>query len=207
MVSTVASATSAITRPERKRRSPTSDPCRRLRNASPLSTRVARSDGTKLPIKLASTATADHSSVVGSHACPWRITVQPYQTINITVVDFSVPPLDGLWYSLQPTKIEGDTCTSVIGYVTEAGGSNVSLCAGMRREVVAYQSRGSAVQVAFTRRPSATPVLIKYTGESSTCGGGGWLVSLHSPVTAARWRYMTRVDGLPLRCDAANDVL
>ena len=122
--------------------------------------------------QLASTTTADHSSVVGSQACPWRISVQPYQTINITVVDFSVPPLDGLWYSLQPTKIEGDTCTSVIGYVTEAGGSNVSLCAGMRREVVAYQSRGSAVQVAFTRRPSATPVLIKYTGESSTGAGG-----------------------------------
>ena len=35
---------------------------------------------------------------LGGSDCPWQIAVQPYQRINLTIVDFSVPASEGrLW--------------------------------------------------------------------------------------------------------------
>ena len=114
---------------------------------------------------------------IGSPRCPIRIKVPPYQKINVTLIDFTVPLSNDGWYPLpgsyRPMQI---SCEQGVGYIVDYNSTpanrNITLCAGassggashMRaRQSNVFISRGNVIDVTVV--DSSVAFMIVYSGE------------------------------------------
>ena len=110
-----------------------------------------------------------HENAAGSHTCPWVIEVQPYQRINITLVDFSNRAIAGLRNFDEGFRhsIRCDNEYAVI--VDNAAGRNSTICGGRQRETSVYVSQSNTVEVHIGgsrngRVPLPSYFLLRYEG-------------------------------------------
>ena len=99
------------------------------------------------------------SSVTDAYAygggnCPWQLTVEPGQKINITLLDFSLKPHSA---STLPSNLEHDIgYCNVYAMISEPGHKReTAICGGTKRQQVAYLSETHAVEVKLTALNSA----------------------------------------------------
>ena len=129
--------------------------------------------------------TSDETGL-GTTACPWHVQVPPYQRINVTVVDYTVPA-SREWNSgyasweygsrYTPTG-SGSQCDveKVLGVISETfvvsnvtnTTVNTTFCTAGRRDSLVYSSEGSAIVIALSNhRKSKGHFLIKIQGTVS----------------------------------------
>ena len=114
------------------------------------------------------------ASSLSSSTCPWTIRVQPYQRINISLIDFLVSFSIDLDHPSGRSQSGGSSSPpghclpyAVISEeeVDGHGALNVTLCGAKKRESVAYISHRNVVHVYMNTQYS---FLIKYDGEQRT---------------------------------------
>ena len=96
--------------------------------------------------------------------CPWRVEAEPYQRINITLVDFSKPVLPG-FHSYERDFVPSIKCEQEYAMIVDLGGHrNVTVCSRQRREATVYLSRTNKILIHIIPRQPPTHFLLKYNG-------------------------------------------
>lgn len=80
---------------------------------------------------------------LGSARCPWKISVQPGQRVNLTLYDYSM-------HTRKDTSLssQGEKLCFVYAIVREGRTRNdYTICGGRRREQYAYTSKSNTVEI------------------------------------------------------------
>ena len=113
-------------------------------------------------------STALNSTVIGTPQCPWTITVQPGQTIDFTLFDFTLKD-SGRDESSSPTGGTGSEHECPVQSVfTESNVPTVkSLCNGSLRQRYLFSSGGHKVRVHFNKFTTNVPLFfLSYEGKA-----------------------------------------
>lgn len=87
------------------------------------------------------------SNFFGTTACPFTVTVQPGQTIEFTLYDFTLKDVGG-----SSTGGTGPPCPYEVVFTENRAPNPRNLCNGSFRQRFLYSSRTSSVQVHFVRQ-------------------------------------------------------
>nr|UCK81576.1 Gal-binding and CUB domains containing receptor 5 [Arenicola marina] len=88
-------------------------------------------------------STVTQETRLGTAACPWVIKVLPHQRINLTMLDFSLPPGSDPWFYQEANP----TCQEYAAIREWKDTFNKTLCGGRRRESLVYQSQGNYLEI------------------------------------------------------------
>ena len=122
--------------------------------------------GVSLPVTGSSgylTSNEAEKKNLGTETCPWNITVQAGQRINLTLFDFNAYGSMSAGGSRQQEK-----CTIYAHIVETIGGSvqDTVVCASRKRQNIVYSSKTHTILVSIKKHPPESPpaFAFKYDG-------------------------------------------
>ena len=108
---------------------------------------------------------ASQETICGSYKAPWLLRAPPGQTIYITLLDYSVVPLD-----VTASAPSGAMCVAYASIREKGGARPVTLCGGREQEKIVYRSTTNVVEIIVQGAGKQRFFLLKYQCEY-TCTG------------------------------------
>ena len=105
-----------------------------------------------------------------ANACPWRVTVNPGQRVNVTLYDFNLV--------LPSDERDSATVCQVYAIINErAASTDVTVCGGDRRQRMVYLSESNSIEIkvmTITDDERHGHFLLKYEGRFFEDRGCVW---------------------------------
>lgn len=106
-------------------------------------------------------------NAVGSESCPWVIHVQPYQRLNVTLIDFSAAPPSNDYWSASAVSLTNQHTCDLLATLSERNRTNArSVCSQNKRYSSIMVTETNQLEIRFNPKAAYSRFfVIKYEGQ------------------------------------------